>query len=42
MAFMADIFLSTAEMGFRWEDGVIVTDREAEQLSKFKRELIVL
>jgi Xaa-Pro aminopeptidase len=42
MAFMADIFLSTPEMGFRWEDGLIVTDGEAEQLSKFKRELIVL
>jgi Xaa-Pro aminopeptidase len=42
MTFMADIFLSTPEMGFRWEDGLIVTDGEAEQLSNFKREVIVL
>jgi Xaa-Pro aminopeptidase len=42
MAFMADIFLSTPEMGFRWEDGLVVTDGVAEQLSTFKRELIVL
>jgi len=39
---MADIFLSTPEMGFRWEDGLVVTDGVAEQLSTFKRELIVL
>lgn len=42
MAFMVDIFLSNPEMGFRWEDGVVVTDGAAEQLSSFKRELIVL
>ncbi len=42
MAFMVDIFLSNREMGFRWEDGVIVTDGDAEQLSAFKRELTVL
>lgn len=42
MAFMVDIFLSNPEMGFRWEDGVVVTDGASEQLSSFKRELIVL
>lgn len=42
MAFMVDIFLSNPEMGFRWEDGVVVTDGAAEQLSSFKRELLVL
>ena len=42
MVFMVDVFLSTSQMGFRWEDGAIVTEDRAEQLSTFKRELIVL
>jgi len=41
-AFMVDVFLSTPEMGFRWEDGVIVSDGRAEELSSFKRELTIL
>lgn len=42
MAFMVDIFLARRDMGFRWEDGVIVTDGPAEQLSNFKRQLLIL
>ena len=42
MAFMVDIFLAQPEMGFRFEDGVVITQSEPEQLSSFKREVIVL
>lgn len=42
MVFMVDIFLSTPEMGFRWEDGVIISNGKAEELSTFKRELTIL
>ncbi len=39
MAFNVDIFLANAEMGFRWEDPVIVTAGEPEQLSALRREV---
>jgi Xaa-Pro aminopeptidase len=42
MTFMVDVFLANKQMGFRWEDGVIVGADSAEQLSTFKRELTVL
>jgi len=42
MVFMVDIFLANATCGFRWEDGIIVRDGDAEQLSCFKRQLNIL
>ena len=42
MVFMVDVFLAKPEMGFRWEDGVVITGGKAEELSTFKRELIQL
>lgn len=42
MAFMVDIFLADKEMGFRWEDGVIIRNGTAEQLSSYKRQLNIL
>jgi Xaa-Pro aminopeptidase len=42
MAFMVDIFLAKKNMGFRWEDGVIITDGKAEELSNFKRKINIL
>jgi Xaa-Pro aminopeptidase len=44
MVFMVDVFLGNPErgMGFRWEDGVIITDGKAEELSNYKREIIIL
>lgn len=42
MIFMVDIFLANKEMGFRWEDGVVVKDGPAEQLSSYKRQLNIL
>lgn len=42
MTFMVDIFLANAEMGYRWEDGVIIHKNSTEQLSSFGRQLIVL
>jgi Xaa-Pro aminopeptidase len=42
MTFMVDIFLANKEMGFRWEDGAIVGEGSAEQLSSFNREVVVL
>ena len=35
MTFMADMFLHRGNMGFRWEDGLIVKNGPAERLSKF-------
>ncbi len=42
MTFQVDIFLANREMGFRWEDAIIVARGEAEQLSSLKREVLVL
>lgn len=42
MTFNVDIFLSDHEMGFRWEDPVIVKNGEAEQLSSLARGVNVL
>jgi len=42
MAFMVDIFLAEKNMGFRWEDGVIVRNGAAEQLSSYKRQINIL
>ena len=42
MVFMVDIFLAEKDMGFRWEDGVIVKNGAAEQLSSYKRQLNIL
>jgi len=42
MVFMVDIFLADGTMGFRWEDGVIIKDGRAEELSSSKRQLNIL
>lgn len=42
MVFMVDVFLGEKDMGFRWEDGVIVKDGAAEELSSYKRQLNIL
>lgn len=42
MAFQVDVFLATSDMGYRWEDAIIVTEGEAEQLSSLRREVTVL
>jgi len=43
MTFMADMFLHRNQMGFRWEDGLIVrANGPAEELSSFGRQLNIL
>jgi Xaa-Pro aminopeptidase len=42
MVFMVDVFLAEKNMGFRWEDGVIVRDGVPEELSNYKRQLNIL
>ena len=42
MTFMADMFLHRGDMGFRWEDGMIVRNGPAEQLSDYGRQLNIL
>ena len=42
MTFMADMYLGNNEMGFRWEDGLVVRNGPAEQLSSFGRMLNIL
>jgi Xaa-Pro aminopeptidase len=42
MVFMVDVFLAEKNMGFRWEDGIIVKDGAAEELSSYKRKLNIL
>jgi len=42
MTFQVDVFLAKPEMGFRWEDSIVVRDGPAEQLSSLRREVIVL
>ncbi|MGI6571985.1 MAG: M24 family metallopeptidase [Fermentimonas sp.] len=42
MVFMVDIFLAKPTMGFRWEDGVIITNDKAEELSNYKRKINII
>ena len=42
MVFMVDVFLAQKHQGFRWEDGIIVKDGPAEELSSYKRQLNIL
>ena len=42
MVFMADMFLYENGMGLRWEDGLIVRQGPAEQLSSYARELNII
>lgn len=42
MVFMVDMFLAEKHQGFRWEDGVIVKNGPAEELSNYKRQLNIL
>ena len=42
MTFMADMYLGNDQMGFRWEDGLVVRNGPAEQLSSFGRAINVL
>ncbi|MFA6103610.1 MAG: Xaa-Pro peptidase family protein [Victivallaceae bacterium] len=42
MTFMVDIFLAEKNMGFRWEDGIIIRNGAAEELSSYKRQLNIL
>jgi Xaa-Pro aminopeptidase len=42
MTFMVDIFLAENDMGFRWEDGVIIQNGEPEVLSSYQRQLNIL
>ena len=42
MVFMIDVFWRGKDMGFRWEDGIIVKNGAAEELSSYKRQLNIL
>ena len=42
MTFMADMYLGNDKMGFRWEDGLVVRNGPAEQLSSFGRQINIL
>ena len=43
MTFMGDVFLHRNNMGFRWEDGLIVkADGPAEELSSYARQINIL
>ena len=42
MAFMVDVFLADENRGFRWEDGIIVSEGAAEELSSFGSKLNIL
>lgn len=42
MTFMVDVFLAEENMGFRWEDGIIIRDGAAEELSSYNRQLNIL
>ena len=42
MVFMVDVFMAEQNMGFRWEDGIIVKNGAAEELSSYKRQLNIL
>ena len=42
MTFHADMFLASKKMGFRFEDCIVVGKEAAEELSSFRREVIIL
>jgi Xaa-Pro aminopeptidase len=42
MAFMVDVFLADEARGFRWEDGIIVRQGAAEELSSYGRKLNII
>ncbi|MCK5802335.1 MAG: aminopeptidase P family protein, partial [Lentisphaeria bacterium] len=42
MVFMVDVFMAQKHQGFRWEDGIIVRNGAAEELSSYKRQLNIL
>jgi Xaa-Pro aminopeptidase len=42
MVFMVDVFLAKPDMGFRWEDGVIIKEGKPEELSNYKREVNII
>ena len=42
MTFHADMFLAKPDMGFRFEDCIVITKGAAEELSDFRREVIIL
>jgi Xaa-Pro aminopeptidase len=42
MTFMVDIFLAEEDMGFRWEDGVIIRNGAPEELSSYKRQINII
>ena len=42
MTFMVDVFLGEKNMGFRWEDGIIIRNGAAEEISSYKRQLNIL
>lgn len=42
MLFMQDMFLANAKMGFRWEDGVLITSDGAVLLSSYARRINII
>lgn len=42
MTFMVDVFMAKKDMGFRWEDGVVIRNGAPEELSSYKRQLNIL
>jgi Xaa-Pro aminopeptidase len=42
MTFQVDVFLAKPDMGFRWEDAIVVCEGAAEELSSLRREVIVI
>jgi len=42
MVFMQDMFLTENQMGFRWEDAVIVRPGGGELLSSYGREITII
>ncbi|MGI6087564.1 MAG: M24 family metallopeptidase [Kiritimatiellia bacterium] len=42
MVFMVDMFLAEKHQGFRWEDGVIIKNGPAEELSNYKRQINII
>jgi len=42
MQFNVDVWLSDGEYGLRYEDGILITDNGVEELTTYRREIIVL
>jgi Xaa-Pro aminopeptidase len=42
MTFEVDVFMAKPQMGFRWEDAIVVRNGPAEELSSLRREVLVL